>query len=152
MQPPSASTIPYGQALSSPLAQTLTDNNQDIAGGVYVENFTQTAEVHLSDPNLTPGEPQFGRPTPSVPEPSSLLLFSTPVSSLCGDITPHNIGPIPGPWPPPKPDLHCSGSQLRRFHEPIQSPPTPIYGRVPKWTKGTDCKSVIRRFESDLGL
>ena len=25
-------------------------------------------------------------------------------------------------------------------------------GRVPKWTKGTDCKSVIRRFESDLGL
>jgi integrase len=27
-----------------------------------------------------------------------------------------------------------------------------IPGRVPKWTKGTDCKSVIRRFESDLGL
>src|ERR1700733_2434990 len=27
-----------------------------------------------------------------------------------------------------------------------------IYGRVPKGTKGTDCKSVIRRFESDLGL
>ena len=26
------------------------------------------------------------------------------------------------------------------------------YGRVPKWTKGTDCKSVIRRFESGLGL
>ena len=37
--------------------------------------------------------------------------------------------------------------------------PAPTYGdnvpqpgRVPKWTKGTDCKSVIRRFESDLGL
>src|SRR2546423_14492433 len=28
----------------------------------------------------------------------------------------------------------------------------PYSGRVPKWTKGTDCKSVIRRFESDLGL
>src|ERR1700712_965754 len=25
-------------------------------------------------------------------------------------------------------------------------------GRVPKWTKGTDCKSVIRGFESHLGL
>lgn len=28
--------------------------------------------------------------------------------------------------------------------------PTP--GRVPEWTKGADCKSVIRRFESDRGL
>jgi hypothetical protein len=27
-----------------------------------------------------------------------------------------------------------------------------MLGRVPKRTKGTDCKSVIRRFESDLGL
>ena len=26
------------------------------------------------------------------------------------------------------------------------------HGRVPKWTKGTDCKSVIRGFESHLGL
>ena len=25
-------------------------------------------------------------------------------------------------------------------------------GRVPKWSKGTDCKSVIRGFESHLGL
>lgn len=25
-------------------------------------------------------------------------------------------------------------------------------GRVPKWFKGTDCKSVIRRFESGRGL
>ena len=25
-------------------------------------------------------------------------------------------------------------------------------GCVPKWTKGTDCKSVIRRFESDRSL
>ena len=27
-----------------------------------------------------------------------------------------------------------------------------ILGRVPKWSKGTDCKSVIRGFESHLGL
>ena len=27
-----------------------------------------------------------------------------------------------------------------------------FHGRVPKWTKGTDCKSVIRGFESHLGL
>ncbi len=26
------------------------------------------------------------------------------------------------------------------------------FGRVPKWSKGTDCKSVIRGFESHLGL
>ena len=26
------------------------------------------------------------------------------------------------------------------------------FGRVPKWPKGTDCKSVIRGFESHLGL
>jgi hypothetical protein len=26
------------------------------------------------------------------------------------------------------------------------------YGRVPKWTKGVDCKSTIRRFESGPGL
>ena len=25
-------------------------------------------------------------------------------------------------------------------------------GRVPKWSKGTDCKSVSRGFESHLGL
>jgi choice-of-anchor A domain-containing protein len=77
---PNATTVSLDDSLwtGSLLAPgaTLTDNNQDIAGGVYVENFTQTAEVHLSDPNLTPGEPQFGGPTPSVPEPSSLLLFS----------------------------------------------------------------------------
>jgi hypothetical protein len=29
---------------------------------------------------------------------------------------------------------------------------TDLDGRVPKRIKGTDCKSVIRRFESDLGL
>ena len=27
-----------------------------------------------------------------------------------------------------------------------------IYGRIPKWIKGTDCKSVIRGFESRSGL
>ena len=26
------------------------------------------------------------------------------------------------------------------------------FGRVPEWTKGTDCKSVIRGFESHRGL
>lgn len=26
------------------------------------------------------------------------------------------------------------------------------YGRIPKWIKGTDCKSVIRGFESRSGL
>lgn len=76
---PNATTVSLDDSLwtGSLLAPsaTLTDNNQDINGGVYVENFTQTAEVHLSDPNLTPGELQFGGPTPSVPEPSSLLLF-----------------------------------------------------------------------------
>jgi hypothetical protein len=30
--------------------------------------------------------------------------------------------------------------------------PSRILGRIPKWTKGADCKSVIRRFESDSGL
>ena len=29
---------------------------------------------------------------------------------------------------------------------------SPPHGRVPKWPKGTDCKSVIRGFESHLGL
>lgn len=28
----------------------------------------------------------------------------------------------------------------------------PTVGRVPKWSKGTDCKSVIRGFESHRGL
>lgn len=27
-----------------------------------------------------------------------------------------------------------------------------MVGRVPEWTKGTDCKSVIRGFESHRGL
>ena len=31
--------------------------------------------------------------------------------------------------------------------------PDPLHdGRVPKWSKGTDCKSVIRGFESHRGL
>lgn len=33
-----------------------------------------------------------------------------------------------------------------------QSKRLPAFGRVPEWTKGADCKSVIRRFESDRGL
>src|ERR1041384_2000174 len=51
----------------------------------------------------------------------------------------------------PSPALTCThwprtGGNRRkpRWHE------TP--GRVPKWTKGTDCKSVIHGFESHLGL
>ena len=27
-----------------------------------------------------------------------------------------------------------------------------LFGRVPKWSKGADCKSAIRRFESGRGL
>jgi len=77
---PNATTVSLDDSLwtGSLLAPSasLTDNNQDINGGVYVENFTQTAEVHLSDPTLAPGEPQFSGPTPSLPEPSSLLLAS----------------------------------------------------------------------------
>ena len=33
-----------------------------------------------------------------------------------------------------------------------RKPAEPSQGRVPKWTKGTDCKSVIRGFESHHGL
>jgi choice-of-anchor A domain-containing protein len=54
---------------------TLTDNNQNINGGVYVQNFTQTAEVHLSDPGLGPNDPQFNGPPP-VPEPATVVLIS----------------------------------------------------------------------------
>jgi choice-of-anchor A domain-containing protein len=54
---------------------TLTDNNQNNVGGVYVQNFTQTAEVHLSDPSLGPGQPQFNGPPP-VPEPATVVLIS----------------------------------------------------------------------------
>ncbi len=53
---------------------SLTDNNQNINGGVYVQNFTQTAEVHLSDPGLGSGQPQFNGPT--VPEPATMVLIS----------------------------------------------------------------------------
>ena len=102
---PNATTVSLDDSLwtGSLLAPgaTLTDNNQDIAGGVYVENFTQTAEVHLSDPNLTPGEPQFGGPTPSVPEPSSLLLFNAASFVFMRRYHPANIAPIRGPSPPP---------------------------------------------------
>ena len=55
---------------------TLADNNQNIVGGVYVQNFTQTAEVHLSDPNLGPGDPQFNGPSQPVPEPAGMVLIS----------------------------------------------------------------------------
>jgi choice-of-anchor A domain-containing protein len=62
---------------------SLTDNNQNINGGVYVENFDQTAEVHLSDPSLGPGNPQFTGPTP-VPEPTGLVLISLGGIGLLG--------------------------------------------------------------------
>jgi choice-of-anchor A domain-containing protein len=55
----------YG-ALFAPDA-TLTDNNQDMMGGVYVQNFTETAEVHVPTPSSL-----FDAP---VPEPTSLLLL-----------------------------------------------------------------------------
>ena len=40
-------------------------------------------------------------------------------------------------------DTHKSGGRIDPYE---------VYGRVPKWTKGTDCKSVIRGFESHRGL
>jgi len=55
---------------------SLADNNQNIDGGVYVQNFTQTAEVHLSSSSLNPGDPQFNGPTPPVPEPATWVLIS----------------------------------------------------------------------------
>ncbi|HEY2827425.1 MAG TPA: collagen-binding domain-containing protein [Pirellulales bacterium] len=61
----------FGSTLA-PIA-SLTDNNQNMNGGVYVKNFNQTAEVHLSDPNLGPGQPQFNGP--SVPEPATAVLI-----------------------------------------------------------------------------
>ena len=75
----SASTISLNDSqwegsLLAPSA-TLTDNSQNINGGVYVQNFTQTAEVHLSDPSLGPGQPQFNGPPP-VPEPATAVLIS----------------------------------------------------------------------------
>jgi choice-of-anchor A domain-containing protein len=54
---------------------SLTDNNQNINGGVYVQNFVQTAEVHLSDPGLGPNNPQFNGPPP-VPEPATVVMIS----------------------------------------------------------------------------
>jgi choice-of-anchor A domain-containing protein len=77
---PSASTLTFNdsQWIGSILAPSasLTDNSQNINGGVYVANFNQTAEVHLSDPNLTVGQPMFFGPTPAVPEPASLALLA----------------------------------------------------------------------------
>jgi choice-of-anchor A domain-containing protein len=74
---PNANAINLGDStwMGSILAPnaTLTDNNQNISGGVYVENFDQTAEVHLSDPSMTAGQPMFtGRITVVVPGPPIL--------------------------------------------------------------------------------
>src|ERR1043165_7376488 len=46
----------------------------------------------------------------------------------------------------------CRRFSLRIFAKPVFSAYPLPRGRVPKWTKGTDCKSVIRGFESHLGL
>jgi PEP-CTERM motif len=75
---PNASTITLNDSswegsTLAPLA-SLTDNNQNMDGGVYVENFDQTAEVHLADPDLSPGQPQFNGPNP-VPEPATAVLL-----------------------------------------------------------------------------
>lgn len=73
---PNASAINLGDStwVGSILAPhaTLTDNNQNISGGVYVENFDQTAEVHLSDPSMTTGQPMFSGPITPVPGPTTL--------------------------------------------------------------------------------
>jgi choice-of-anchor A domain-containing protein len=65
---PSASTIsvndPWNGAIFAPGA-TLSNNNQNINGGVYVENFTNSAEVHLPAPTSS----LF-----AVPEPSAGML------------------------------------------------------------------------------
>jgi choice-of-anchor A domain-containing protein len=75
---PDASAVSFNSqwygSLLAPLA-TLSDNNQNINGGVYVDNFDQTAEVHLSDPSLTGCQPMFKGPTALVPEPASLALL-----------------------------------------------------------------------------
>jgi len=47
---------------------SLTNNNQTIEGGVYVANFTQTAEVH-TPANNPAGTPSFNGPVP-VPSPA----------------------------------------------------------------------------------
>jgi choice-of-anchor A domain-containing protein len=58
----------YG-AMFAPDA-TLTDNNQDMMGGVYVANFTETAEVHVPTPS------SLFNPPAAVPEPTSFVLFA----------------------------------------------------------------------------
>jgi choice-of-anchor A domain-containing protein len=77
---PNAATISLNDSqwegsLLAPLV-SLTDNNQNINGGVYVKDFVQTAEVHLSTPSLGPNDPQFNGPPPPVPEPAGLVLIS----------------------------------------------------------------------------
>jgi choice-of-anchor A domain-containing protein len=61
----------WNGALLAPSAN-LTDNNQDVMGGVYVQNFTETAEIHLPTPNSL-----FNAP---VPEPASLLILTAATS------------------------------------------------------------------------
>lgn len=60
---------------------SLTSPNQQIAGGVYVQNFTQTAEVHLSDSNLGPGQPMFSGPI-AAPLPASALAGAVLIGAL----------------------------------------------------------------------
>lgn len=73
---PTATSINLGDSLwiGSILAPqaTLTDNNQNINGGVYVENFDQTAEVHLSNTGLSAGQPMFNGVIIAAPGPAIL--------------------------------------------------------------------------------
>ena len=52
--------------------------------------------------------------------------------------------------PPPRGTEPPGGGNVRRtiVAAPWAGYPFAVQGRVPKWTKGTDCKSVIRGFES----
>jgi choice-of-anchor A domain-containing protein len=76
---PTATTVDLNDSLwnGAVLAPSgnLTDNNQDIMGGVYAQNFTETAEVHLPTPVSL-----FDAP---VPEPASLLILSA-ATTLAG--------------------------------------------------------------------
>lgn len=74
---PGATTISLNdsQWLGSILATsaTLSDNSQQMDGGVYVENFNQTAEVHFGNPSQSVGTNLFSGP---VPEPATGALLA----------------------------------------------------------------------------
>lgn len=82
---PSATTIALndsqwnGSILAT--AANLTSPNQQIAGGVYVQNFTQTADVHLSDSTLGPGQPMYTGPV-AAPLPISMLAGAALMGTL----------------------------------------------------------------------